>query len=224
MVPRPSKSAPLLTNVSVMKLQAARLSPDAIIAKMNISRCDFDTSPAALRRLKLAGISDRIILAMMHAPAAFPSQPPDGQSVALNIPNETRVDLAITGDLSSDGLQEGSVVEMFVVQDVALNGVTLFPRGAEARARIMAVRRPGLGSSGQVVWFLQDITAANGDRIPASFCRGAGWQDAGRQFRRLSVFPHGVPQRRASHSGLQRPVRSCRERQLRIARSPTVKH
>jgi hypothetical protein len=65
---------------------------------------------------------------------------------------------------------------MFVVQAVALNGVTVIPQGAEARARIMAVRRSSMGSSGQVVWFMQDVTAATGDHVPSSF---AAAQDTG---------------------------------------------
>jgi hypothetical protein len=160
-----------------MKMQSGRQSPDAIVAKINASRCDFDTSPAALHRLKLSGVSDRIILAMMHAPAAFPAVPADGsQAIEVKVPNQTAVQVAVSGDVSTDNLQEGSVVEMVVVQPVALNGVTVIPQGAEARARIMAVRRSSLGSSGQVVWFMQDITAATGDHVPASF---AASQDTG---------------------------------------------
>jgi hypothetical protein len=176
-VARPSESAPLLTNVNVMKMQGARQSPDEIIAKINASRCDFDTSPAALHRLKLSGVSDRIILAMMHAPAAFPAVPSDAvQSFEVKIPNQTPVEVALRGDVSAENLQEGSVVEMFVVQAVALNGVTVIPQGAEARARIMAVRRSSMGTSGQVVWFMQDVTAATGDHVPSSF---AAAQDTG---------------------------------------------
>ena len=33
----------------------------------------------------------------------------------------------------------------------------------------MAVRRPGLGTAGYVIWFMQDVQAAGGDRIPANF-------------------------------------------------------
>jgi len=176
-VARPGESAPLLTNVNVMKMQGAHQSPDAIVAKINASRCDFDTSPAALHRLKLSGVSDRIILAMMHAPAAFPVVPADAaQSVQVRIPNQTAVQVALSGDVSADNLQEGSVVELVVVQPVTLDGVTVIPQGAEARARIMAVRRSSMGSSGQAVWFMQDITAATGDHIPANF---AAAQDTG---------------------------------------------
>jgi hypothetical protein len=158
-------------------MQGARQSPDAIVAKIDASRCDFDTSPAALHRLKLSGVSDRIILAMMHAPAAFPAVPPDAaQSVEVKIPNQTAVQVAVSGDVAADNLQEGSVVEMVVLEPVALDGVTVIPRGAEARARVMAVRHSSMGGSGQVVWFMQDITATTGDRVPASF---AAAQDAG---------------------------------------------
>jgi hypothetical protein len=69
---------------------------------------------------------------------------------------------------------------------VILSGVTVIPRGAEARARIMAVRRTSLGSSGQVVWFMQDITAATGDHIPANF---AAVQDAKAAIGRFAGYP-----------------------------------
>jgi len=186
-VARPSESAALLTNVNVMKMHGAHLNPDAIITRLNAARCDFDTSPAALHRLKQAGISDRIILAMMHAPAAFPAVPPDGApSIEVRIPNQTPVQLAVSSDVSADNLQEGSVVEMLVVEPVILNGVTVIPRGSEARARIMAVRRLGLGSSGQIVWFMENITSATGDHIPASF---AEVQDAKAAIGRFAGYP-----------------------------------
>jgi len=185
---QPTESAALLTNVNVMKMQGAHLSPDAIITRLNAARCDFDTSPAALHRLKQSGVSDRIILAMMHAPAAFPAVPPDGApSIEVKIPNQTPVHLAVSSDVSSGDLQEGSIVEMVVVEPVVLNGVTVIPRGAEARARIMAVRRTSLGSSGQVVWFMQDITSATGDRVPASF---AAVQDAKAAIGRFAGYPY----------------------------------
>jgi hypothetical protein len=197
-VARPSESAALLTNVNVMKMQGAHLSPDAIITRLNAARCDFDTSPAALHRLKQSGVSDRIILAMMHAPAAFPAVPPDGApSVEVRIPDQTPVQLAVRSDVSSSDLQEGSIVDMVVVEPVMLEGVTVISRGAEARARIMAVRRTSLGSSGQVVWFMQDVTAATGDHIPASFAavqdaKAASGRFAGYPFF-LSEFHKGAP-------------------------------
>jgi uncharacterized protein YgiM (DUF1202 family) len=167
---RPAESAPLITNVNVMKMQGDHASPDELVAKINSSRCDFDTSPEGIHRLKLAGISDRIVLAMLHAPAAFSATSPDTTAFReATIPAGTPVEVALNGDVPAKGLQEGTIVELSVAEDVTLNGVTLVRRGAEARARIMAVRRGGLGSSGEVIWFMQDVQAATGDRIPANF-------------------------------------------------------
>jgi hypothetical protein len=169
-VARSTEPPPLITNVNVMKMQGDHSTPDAIIAKINASRCDFDTSPAGIHRLKLAGVSDRIVLAMLHAPAAFPAESPEGSAtVEVKIPDSTPVEVALSGDVSPDGLQEGSVIEMSVVQDVTLNGVTVITSGAQARARVMAVKHPGLGTAGYVIWFMQDIQAASGDRIPTNF-------------------------------------------------------
>jgi hypothetical protein len=48
-------------------MAAAGLSPDVLIAKIRGSRCDFDTSPAALTDLKSKGIADPVLLAMIAA-------------------------------------------------------------------------------------------------------------------------------------------------------------
>jgi hypothetical protein len=59
-----------LTNSGVLKLVKAGLPADVVIAKIQKSACDFDTSPAALSRLKTAGVPDNVILAMVNAPVA----------------------------------------------------------------------------------------------------------------------------------------------------------
>jgi hypothetical protein len=41
-----------------------------IIAKIKASACDFDTSPAALKHLKQSLVPERVIQAMIQAPAA----------------------------------------------------------------------------------------------------------------------------------------------------------
>jgi hypothetical protein len=185
---RSSEPAPLITNVNVMKMAGDHSTPDAIIAKINASRCDFDTSPAGIHRLKLAGVSDRIVLAMLHAPVAFPAESPDGSpTVEVRIPDSTAVEVALSGDVSPNGLQEGSVVEMSVVQDVTLNGVTVITSGAQARARVMAVRHPGLGTAGYLIWFMQDIQATSGDRIPANFSAA---QDAKATVGNFAGYPY----------------------------------
>jgi len=68
----PVKSGPLL-NKDVVEMLKAGLTPEIVIAKIESSKCDFDTSPATLKELKVANVPDAVILAMVKAPPNTPS-------------------------------------------------------------------------------------------------------------------------------------------------------
>src|ERR1700722_6519138 len=71
--PNAKQQAPVavaLNNGAVVKMRNQRLGADVIVAKIQSSPCDFDTSPAALQKLKQAGVPDKVILAMVMAPSA----------------------------------------------------------------------------------------------------------------------------------------------------------
>jgi hypothetical protein len=63
----PSTNKQSLTNDDVIDLLAAGLSPEIVTAKIRSSPCKFDTSPAALKRLRAAHVADSVILAMVQA-------------------------------------------------------------------------------------------------------------------------------------------------------------
>lgn len=161
-----------LTNDSILKLRGMRLSPDVIIAKIKSSPCEFDTTPAALQKLKLAGISDKIILAMVEAPSAS-APPPAAKAppvVEVKIPDGTQVDVEMSYSVNSDDSREGNIVLLSVVHDVMVNGALVFKRGAEAHGRVLSVKESGLlGHPGELTCSMEDITAVTGDKIPASF-------------------------------------------------------
>ncbi len=54
-----------LTNQDIVDLVKTGLSPDIIVAKIKTSTCQFDTSTAALKGLKDAGVPDAVVLAMV---------------------------------------------------------------------------------------------------------------------------------------------------------------
>ncbi len=60
----------LLTNQDVLNLLKAGLSPEIVVAKIKVSKCNFDTLPTALQELKAAGVPDAVLLEMVQAPAA----------------------------------------------------------------------------------------------------------------------------------------------------------
>lgn len=66
--PGPTVSA--LTNKDVLDMLGAGLTAEVVIAKIKSAKCNFDTSPNALKTLKAANVPDGVILAMVQAPEA----------------------------------------------------------------------------------------------------------------------------------------------------------
>ena len=206
-VARVSESAPLLTNVDVMKMQGAKVSPDAIISKLDHSRCDFDMAPAAVHRLKLSGVSDRIILAMMHAPAAFSSLPADApQTVEVSIPNQTAVQVALSGDVLSEDLPRRLNRRNVCGSRRHSERRDSFPprRGGACANHGDSPLEHGKFRAGGVVhagYYRRD-----GRPHPCELCRGAERQSNHRKIRGLSLLPLRIPQRRAGDPGFVRPI------------------
>lgn len=63
-----SKAQVPLTNSDVVGMVKAGIGAEIVVAKIKTASCSFDTSPAALKELKDAGIPDSVILAMVQAP------------------------------------------------------------------------------------------------------------------------------------------------------------
>lgn len=162
-----------LNNAAIVKMRTQRLSPDVIIAKIQSSPCEFDTSPAALQKLKQAGVSDKVILAMVMAPSASapPPLPKAPEFVDVKVPGGTQIDLELTYAASSDDATEGRPILMTVAHDVVIDGAVVFRAGAEAHARVAIFTEPGRLNRppGRVVWTMDWITATNGDQVAADF-------------------------------------------------------
>jgi uncharacterized protein YgiM (DUF1202 family) len=160
-----------LSNRNVLNMRGMRLSTDVIITKIKSSQCDFDTSPAALQKLKLAGLPDSVIQAMIQAPTVSAAPAPKPVDfVDVRIPDGTPIEVTLNADVSSEGLQEGTIVAMTVVKDVVVNGLIVVRQGSQARARVITITEPGrMGHPGEVSWAMQDVTAVNGDRVPVDF-------------------------------------------------------
>jgi hypothetical protein len=115
-------AVPALNNAAIVKMRTQRLSADVIVAKIQSSPCEFDTTPAALQKLKQAGVPDKVILAMVVAPSASapPPAPKAPEFVNVTVPGGTVVDLELSYVASSDDATEGRVVLMTVAHVKAL--------------------------------------------------------------------------------------------------------
>jgi len=160
-----------LTNADIVAMSRERAGSEPILRKIKSSRCAFDTSPEALLQIKASGLSDVVILAMLAAPVAS-DQPEQKapETVDVRIPDGTPLEVELNGNVWPEGVREGMIVEMLAAEDLVVNGVPVIVRGAEARARVLAVKQPGShGGSGEVAWFMQDVVAVSGDHIPVIF-------------------------------------------------------
>lgn len=61
-----TEKANTLTNKSIIDMVKMKLSEAIIIQKIKLSKCNFDTSPAALSALTKAGVKDKVVMAMME--------------------------------------------------------------------------------------------------------------------------------------------------------------
>lgn len=170
---KPQNAVPSLTNATIWKMHTMRLGSDVIVAKIQSSPCEFDTSPGALAKLKQAGISDKVILAMVQAPSASapPPAPKVPEFVEVKVPSGTSIEVELNINVSSDAVQEGMIVPMTVVQDIVINGVVAFQKGSEAHGRVATIKQPGFMNRppGEISWTMEYVTAVNGERVPVTF-------------------------------------------------------
>ena len=214
--PKPSKAAApesaaapansLLTNESILLMRGMRRSQEFILERVRTSRCAFDTSPVEIQKLHAAGISDKIILAMLETMAA-PETPAAGaaESARLKIPDGIGINVELAGDVSAEALEEGGIIKMSAAEDLVVDGVPIIVRGSPARARVLGVKLPGAhGGSGEVAWFMQDVVALGGERLPVTFADKQPGKNHTRIFDGyaffLTTFHKGSPAIRASDS------------------------
>jgi hypothetical protein len=76
-----------LDNAAVIGLKQAGLGDSVILNKIKASKCDFDISTDALKKLKEGGLSDDIINAMIAAAPAPIAAPPAATVVVSSDPN-----------------------------------------------------------------------------------------------------------------------------------------
>ena len=78
-----AKAAEVLNNEAIISMVKAGLGEDLIVNKIKTTTGQYNTSTDSLIKLKAAGVSDKIIQAMMSAPSgASPTSPPAAQAPA----------------------------------------------------------------------------------------------------------------------------------------------
>lgn len=122
-----------------------------------------------------------LMLAISMCVMALPtSQDPKPETVSapapvdgmVTIPDGTEIEIQLKTQASGEELKVGDIVDFVVVKPVQVNGVTIFEKDATARAKITTAKRAGhWGKAGKLEWAMQDVLAADGNRVPARFTK-----------------------------------------------------
>jgi hypothetical protein len=165
----------ILDNDSVAKMVTARLSDDIVISTIDATPGQYDTTPDAVIGLQHAGVSDRVIAAMVSknsaavqtsgdakaiasapAPAplvaATPTLPHVGTSSGNLVLREgTDVPLSFAQNLSSKTASEGDPVVLLLESDLKIGDVVVARAGSRAFGEVTKAEKSGmLGKAGEL--------------------------------------------------------------------------
>lgn len=167
-------SIKILRNADIIRMHKAGVNAGQIIAKIVISHCNFDTFPPVLRELKVRGVPDTVIMAMVMVPYGPPATTPLALPVAeaprttqVQIPAGTMIRIEPVSPVSSADAVEGDQIKFLVSRRVMVNGVVVIERGAAARARVIKSKSAASwGRGGLLSWVLEDVVAVDGSSVP----------------------------------------------------------
>ena len=171
----PQTPTKVLHNGDVLRMHRAGMKPGDIIARIVTSPCNFDTFPQVLRELKMKGVPDTVVMAMVMVPYGPPSATPITLPVAepalettrVHIPAGTVIQIEAAVPVSSADASEGDKIKFLVSRRVAVNGVVVIERGALVRAHVVKSKpAESWGRGGLLGWVVEDVVAVDGTQVP----------------------------------------------------------
>lgn len=103
-----------LNNSDVLDMLNAGISQDVVIAKIKKTICDFDTSAAALKALKVANVPDTVLLAMVEASSGS-TKPSQNDSTEVSIPARVDCNHDDSVPVFSTPREQSNSVQVFTV-------------------------------------------------------------------------------------------------------------
>jgi hypothetical protein len=146
---------------------SAEFSQEIIIAKIKSSRNSFDTSAAALQRLKKAGVSDAVILAMVQKASGMEmTESSGGEAVTLTIPDGTEIKLATIEEISGQKVVEGDPLTFKVSEDVIISGKTVIAKDTIVKGTVSSAKKKGfMGKGGELSIRIESTQTVDSQKI-----------------------------------------------------------
>jgi hypothetical protein len=133
----------------------AGLSDDLIVSTIISSPGAYDTSADGMIALKGAGVSDRVVAAIVQKTntASVPALPPlpAAASAKYVLTDGSDVYLAFDEDITSKTAQDGDQVALVLTEDLKVGDVVVAKAGAKAVGEVTNVQKAGmLGKAGEL--------------------------------------------------------------------------
>ena len=158
-----------LSNTDIVEMVKADLSEEVVLAKIRVCGCQFDTSTAALTRLKASGVPDSIVVAMIEvstvATGANTSSVPAGSNPSENDASKAAAtDAPATESASAAGVlfmaQRTSAHQQYSSREVfqgIVDGLLLFLKSNRVSLANDAATQPFLTEDAVSVYTLTDV-------------------------------------------------------------------
>jgi hypothetical protein len=168
-----------LDNATILKLVKAGIGEDTIVGMVNQQPGTYALSADDIIALKNAGVTDKVIAAMVvrngatpqpaptqptAANATIPSQP--SAATPLIIHDATPIRLRLNRNLSSADAKTGDTVDFDVLDDLKVDEVMLIPRGSTAIATVTeADHKKRMARGGKLDLNIDFVRLVTGDKV-----------------------------------------------------------
>lgn len=169
-----------LSNADVVRMLKAGLSEGVVVAAIQAApTAAFELTPDALIKLKVDGVGNVVLAAMLAKgaehpiPAAETVPSPNLASAAtaleITVPDNTEILVRLTSPVTSKSARVNDRVNLVVARDIVLNGKLIFAKGSPARGTVTQATPPrALGRSGKLAFSIESVQAVNGQAVRVS--------------------------------------------------------
>ena len=155
-----------INNAKVIELVAAGIGDSVLLPKIRASRIIVDASEHALLKLKSAGVSDAVIVAMLERAATngYISSHSDFDRVELR--SGTEVKILTVEKISGRKVTEGQTLTLRTAEDVTVQGQIVIRKDTPVTAVVSKAKKPGMaGRGGSLSVVIESTTAVDGQTI-----------------------------------------------------------
>jgi hypothetical protein len=178
---------PGLNNEAIIKLVKAGLSDDLIVATIGSSPGAYDISADGMIALKTAGVSDRVVAAVVskiNAAAqlanpvpSLPPMPPAATGKVL-LKEGSDVMLTLDEDITSKTSQQGDLVTLILTEDLKVGDVIVARTGAKAMGEIISADKSEMMGKGGELSLRLDYLKVGNEKIHLRGNKTAGGKDS----------------------------------------------